>query len=472
MLEQTTQTTRETAPFGEQDAAELVERLRRTFREGRTRPVEWRRKQLMALRRMVTEREAVLHDALRNDLGKPGFEAFVTETGFVTGEIDYVLKHLDRWMRPDKAHTPLAHQPAKSYVQPEPLGVALIIAPWNYPVGLVLSPLVGALAAGNCAVIKPSEIAPHTAAAVAEWIPKYLDDEAVAVVQGAVPETQALLAQQFDHVFYTGNETVGRIVMEAAAKHLTPVTLELGGKSPTIVDRSADLDVAARRIVWGKYINAGQTCVAPDYVLVDQSVEQPLIQRIVATIREFYGDDPKQSPDYARIVNERHFDRLHELLDDGELVVGGGVNRQERYIAPTVMRNVSDGSKIMKDEIFGPILPIRPVADVDAAIDEVNSRPKPLALYVFTGDKTVANKVLQNTSSGGACVNETITHLAVLDMPFGGVGNSGMGAYHGRHSFETFSHYKAVLDKPTLVDPKLRYPPYEDKKLKMARRLM
>jgi aldehyde dehydrogenase (NAD+) len=414
----------------------------------------------------------VFFDALRHDLGKCAFESFLGETGVLVADIDHVLKHLDDWVKPEKVSTPMALQPGKSYILREPLGVALVIAPWNYPLQLVLSPLVGAIAAGNCAVLKPSELAPATAAAVEEWVGKYLDDECVAVVQGAVPETQALLSQPFDHIFYTGSGGVGRIVMEAAAKHLTPVTLELGGKSPAIIDRDVDLDVAARRIVWGKFLNAGQTCVAPDHVLVDGEVEDALVERLRAAITDFYGQDPQQSPDYPRIINERHFDRLQELLAEGDVITGGETDREDRYIAPTLVRNAPEGGGLMSEEIFGPILPIVRVASVEEAIDRVNAGSKPLALYVFSKNKRIAQRVLEATSSGGACVNEVVAHLGAPELPFGGVGGSGMGAYHGKASFETFSHRKSVLDKGTLVDPALRYPPYDDAKLKWARRLL
>ena len=456
----------------DKEIVETVERLRRAFDSGVTRPFEWRLSQLKQFVAMLRDNEPAMIEALKQDLGKSEFEAWIGETGFLMADVRYAIKHLAKWMKPKKVKAPLPVQPAKARVYSEPLGVALIIAPWNYPIQLALAPLVGALAGGNCAVIKPSEVAPASSALMARLIPKYFDRDAVVVVEGGVPETTTLLAQRFDHIFYTGNGTVGRIVMEAAAKHLTPVTLELGGKSPAIVDRDVDLDVAARRIVWGKFFNAGQTCVAPDYVLVHESVEQALLERLRATLRDFYGDDPKKSPDYARIVNERHHARLSRLLDSGEKVVGGETDVASKYIAPTVLRNVDPDSPVMADEIFGPILPVLTVPDIDAAIDFVNERPKPLALYVFTSDKDHAARVIERTSSGGACVNDAVSHLLPPDLPFGGVGPSGMGAYHGKASFDTFTHKKSVLDKPTYVDPSLRYPPYGDDKLKWAKRLV
>jgi aldehyde dehydrogenase (NAD+) len=469
MLEQAREEARQS---GGTDVAKTVERLRRTFRSGRTKSMRWRAEQLRALRSMVVEREKDFIDALAADMSKPLFEAWIGETAFIRQEVDYAIKHLRAWTKPERVKTPIPNQPGRSFVVREPLGVVLIIGPWNYPVQLVLSPLIGAIAAGNAALIKPSEIAPHASAAIAEWVPRYIDTDAVAVVEGGVAETTALLEQRFDHIFYTGGGAVGRVVMTAAAKHLTPVTLELGGKSPCYVDRDADLEVAARRIVWGKFFNAGQTCVAPDYVLVDEAVEAQLVERLQRTVREFYGEDPQRSPDYARIVSDRHFQRLLPLVKDGEVVTGGQSDATSRYIAPTILRGVKDDAKVMQDEIFGPILPVQTVHDVEEAIDRINARPKPLALYVFTRSKEVKRRVLESTSSGGACVNDTVAHLSVPELPFGGVGPSGMGAYHGRASFETFSHRKSVLDKATVLDPPLRYPPYTAEKLKWAKRLV
>jgi aldehyde dehydrogenase (NAD+) len=456
-------------------AADAVKRLRVTFDTGRTRPVEWRKAQLHALKQLLSEGEGELVAALGRDLGKSALEGFVTEIALVRAEIDETLQHLDAWLRPERVHLPVKQQPGKARIHRDPLGVVLIIGPWNYPVQLVLAPLVGALAAGNCAVLKPSEVSEHSSHALARLVPRYLDPDAVAVVEGGVPETTALLEERWDHIFYTGNGTVGRVVMEAAAKHLTPVTLELGGKSPTIVDRSANLDVAARRIAWGKYINAGQTCVAPDYVLVDRRVEGPLTARLRDAVRAFYGDDPSESPDYGRIVNDRHFARIAGLADGdgaGEVVYGGDRDEAQRYFSPTALRGSEPSAAIMQEEIFGPVLPIIAVDDVDAAVEFVNAREKPLALYVFGEDSHVTDHVVASTSAGGVCVNATIFHLAVPGLPFGGVGASGMGAYHGRASFETFSHRKSVLGKPTRIDPSLAYPPYRGLKAKLLRRFL
>lgn len=454
------------------DAAALVERLRTRFESGRTRPLEWRLGQLQALRDALTEREPEILVALAGDLGKPPLEAWATEIGFVLNEIDHVRKHLKRWTRPTRVRTPLATKPSKAWVVREPLGVVLIISPWNYPVQLTLAPLIGAIAAGNTAVVKPSEVAPRTSAILTSLIEDALDTDAIAVVQGAVEETQALLAQRWDHIFYTGNSTVGRVVMRAAAEHLTPVTLELGGKSPAIVDASADLEVAARRIVWGRFLNAGQTCIAPDYVLVAREHEDRLLELMGRAVTDFYGDDPESSPDFARIVDDRHHARLVALLDSGDAVIGGEHDATERYVAPTVLRDVALDSPAMQDEIFGPILPVLPVDSTDDAIAFVNDRDKPLALYVFADDEAVSDRVLAQTSSGGACVNATLYQVAVAELPFGGVGKSGIGAYHGKASFDALTHAKSVLRRGTKPDPALAYPPYTARKEKLMRRFL
>ncbi len=456
----------------DEEIARRVAALRKTFDSGATRSLEWRKRELRQLERLVVDNEAELLEALHADLGKCRFEGFTAEIGHLLGEIHYALKNLDRWAKPKKVKAPLTVQPAKARIYSEPLGVVLIIAPWNYPLQLALAPLIGAIAGGNAAVVKPSEVAPATSAAIAKLLPKYSDRDAIAVIEGGVPETTALLAERFDHIFYTGNGTVARIIMEAAAKHLTPVTLELGGKSPCIVDENVDMDVVARRITWGKFFNAGQTCIAPDYVLVHSRVKQEFLDAMRRTIEKFYGSDPQASSDYARVVNERHHDRLTKLLGSGKAAVGGKADRANRYLAPTVLTDVAADSPVMADEIFGPILPVLEVGSVDEAIKFVNERPKPLALYVFSKDADYAQRVIDSTSSGGACVNDCVSHFIPLDLPFGGVGPSGIGAYHGKASFDTFTHKKSVLDKGTALDPSLRYPPYDDTKLKWVKRLL
>ncbi|MFI1566598.1 aldehyde dehydrogenase family protein [Streptomyces sp. NPDC020490] len=429
--------------------ADIVARLRATFRTGRTKPLAWRTDQLRRLRALLTEKGPDLAAALHADLGKSVTEAHRTEIDFTVREIDHTLGHLADWLRPEPAPDP-AHlgADARAWTQYDPLGVVLVIAPWNYPAQLLLAPLVGALAAGNAVVAKPSELAPATSAALARLLPEYLDTDAVAVVEGGVPETTALLAQRFDHVFYTGNGTVGRIVMRAAAEHLTPVTLELGGKSPAFVDRGVDLDVVADRLARGKFLNAGQTCVAPDYVLTDPATAAALEPALARAVEALYGSDPRTCGEYGRIVNERHFDRLTGLLGSGRVVVGGDSDRAQKFIAPTVLADVDPESPVMREEIFGPILPIVTVSGLDEAIDFVNDRDKPLALYVFSESEGTRARIAAETSSGGLGYGLPLAHLTVSDLPFGGVGESGMGSYHGPYSIETFSHRKAVLDKP------------------------
>jgi aldehyde dehydrogenase (NAD+) len=454
------------------DAPALVAGLRKAFATGRTRSHEWRRDQLRAMRRMLVERETELVEALGADLAKPPTEAYATDIGFTIAEIDYALKHLRRWMRPRRVRTRMFTKPSSGRIVREPLGVVLVIAPWNYPVQLALAPMIGAIAAGNCVVVKPSEVTPHTSAVLSELIPQYLDPDCVVVVEGGVPETQALLGEQFDHILYTGNGKVARVVMEAAAKHLTPVTLELGGKSPAIIDETANLEVAARRVAWGKFLNAGQTCIAPDYVLVARPVADRFVEELRDAVSTFYGDDPKNSRDYGRIVDGRHWQRLTALLDSGTVAIGGDRDESTRYIAPTVLRDVDPSSPVMQDEIFGPILPVIEVDSIDQAISFVNEHDKPLALYLFSASSERARRVIGETSSGGACVNATMYHVTAPTLPFGGVGPSGTGAYHGKTSFETFSHAKSVMTKGPRPDPALAYPPYTSRKDKILRRFL
>jgi aldehyde dehydrogenase (NAD+) len=451
---------------------EIVARLRETFRSGRTRPLEWRETQLRRLGELLSRHGDELVAALQADLRKPDLEAWMADIASTRAEAELARRKLRAWTKPERVRVPLSQRPGRARIVRDPLGVVLVIGPWNYPVQLVLTPLVGALAAGNCAVLKPSEVTAHTSAALARLLPRYLDPDAVAVVEGGVAETTALLAERFDHVFYTGNGRVGRVVMAAAARHLTPVTLELGGKSPCLVDSDVDLDVAVRRIAWGKFLNAGQTCIAPDYVLVHESRERELLDGLVRTLREFYGDDPQRSPDLARIASDRHHERLAKLLESGEVVAGGRTDAADRYVAPTILRGVRPDSPVMEEEIFGPILPVIAVRDMDQAIDLVSQREKPLALYLFTRRPEVEERVVSRTSSGGVCVNATLWHIANPNLPFGGVGESGLGAYHGRHTFEVFSHRKSVLRKPTRFDVRFVYPPYSKRKLSLLKRLL
>ncbi len=463
-----------TAPdTGAAALAEAVATARAAFAKGITRPLAWRERQLDALLALLDEGEEAILDAVAADLGKPRLEGWMAEVAFTRNEVALARKHVGRWTRPRRASLPLTALPGKGRVVPEPLGTVLVIAPWNYPVQLLLAPLAVALAAGNSVVLKPSELTPTTSAVIADLVARHLDPEAVQVVEGGPEVSRELLSQRWDHIFFTGSTKVGQIVMEAAAKHLTPVTLELGGKSPTYVDRSANLEVAARRIAWGKFLNAGQTCIAPDYVLAHADVHDELVERLAAAIRAFYGDDPRTSPDFARIVNQRHHARLVGLLEgSGEIVVGGDHDADDCYLAPTVLVGTGPEAPVMRDEIFGPILPVLSVPSVEAAVDAVNSRPKPLALYVFAEDGAVVDRVLDGTSAGGVCVNHTILHITPPDLPFGGVGPSGMGRYHGQSGFDAFSNLKSVLRKGTRPDPNLMYPPYSEKKARLIRRAL
>ncbi|MER2133632.1 MAG: aldehyde dehydrogenase family protein [Arthrobacter sp.] len=449
-----------------------VAAVRKVYESGRTRPLAWRKEQLKSLMRMLSEREKEFAAALREDLGKNPLEAYLTEISITRAEAGHALKHLTDWTRSTKVPVPLGLQPASARIEPQPLGVVLIIAPWNYPVQLLLAPLIGALAAGNAAVLKPSELAPATSAAVARILPEYLDPEAVVVVEGAQEASQALLAQQFDHIFYTGGERVGKIVMRAAAEHLTPVTLELGGKSPAVVV-DGNLTAVARRLAYGKLINAGQTCVAPDYVLVTEEAAPKLLKALGKVLREFVGKDPSRSANYGRIVNEGHFDRLAGYLADGTVVSGGRSSREDLYIEPTVLTDVSLDAPVMQEEIFGPILPVVTVRDLDQAMEIINARPAPLASYLFTSSAEQQRRFEQGVRAGSVNHNAAIVQLAVPDLPFGGAGASGMGAYHGKHSFDTFSQARPVFSKSTLLDTlRVAYPPYNGFKARILRRLL
>ena len=463
----------EPQPAGEHPTpAAVVAALRSTFDSGRTRSLDWRRENLAGLKALVEDNANVIAEALASDLGKPRFEAWLTDVGLVTAEIAWLSKHLERLMGPRRVRTPRSSQPGRSEIRPEPLGVVGVVAPWNYPLQLAIVPAAGAIAAGNAVVIKPSELAAATAELIGELLPRYCDQTATAVVQGGPTATSELIAARLDHLFFTGSTTVGRAVMTAAAQHLTPVTLELGGKSPAIVHRSANLAVAARRLAWGKFLNAGQTCVAPDYVLVDRVVAERLVEELRRAISTFFGRDPYDSPDYGRIVNDRHYERLTGLLGSGRVVVGGESRPDQRYLGPTVLVDVAPTSPVMQEEIFGPILPVLAVADIAEAIDFVSARPKPLALYVFAEEDSVVETVLSQTSSGGVTVNGTLFHLNGPHLPFGGVGESGMGSYHGRRTFETFTHYKPIFRRSSWLDLALGYPPYTKAKQRLLRRLL
>ena len=438
----------------------LVARHREYFLSGRTRSAEWREEQLKALSTMITENSEKMRGALWTDLRRNWIEAELVDVTGIAKEADHARESFRKWMTPLELPTPPIVQQSEVRVRFDPLGVGLIIGAWNYPFLLTLSPLIAAIAAGNAAVIKPSELAPASADLLAELVPKYMDPEAFSVVLGAVPETTALLEQKWDHIFFTGGATVGKIVMTAAAKNLTPVVLELGGKCPAIVHSSANLAVSARRIAQGRWMNAGQTCTGVDHVLVFSDVKDEFLSLLKNAITDFYGEDPSQSPDYARIINERHHARLVALLKDGDVYAGGQHDVKDKYIAPTVLVNTPLDSPVMKEEIFGPILPVLEVVSEQEVIDLVNAGPKPLGLYVFAEDKEAAERILNETESGDAAVNDCTIHPLMPELPFGGVGESGMGKYHGEWGFRAYTNARGVLYRGTGVDGEIRYPPY------------
>jgi aldehyde dehydrogenase (NAD+) len=441
------------------DFAPLIARQRAFFQSDGTRSMEFRRAQLQKLQSVLCGHEPDLFEALHADLRKSKHEAYATEQGLVLSEIRHAYRHLGAWMKPERRPTPLLAWPGRSFIQAEPYGVALIIGPWNYPLQLLLAPLVGAIAAGNCAVLKPSEFAPRTATVVAELIRAAFPEDYITVVQGERDVAEALLRKRFDTIFFTGSTPVGRAVVAAAAKHLTPVTLELGGKCPCLVCADAPLETTARRIVWGKFLNAGQTCVAPDFVLVDHRLRHALVEAMKKALREFYGDDPQRSPDYSRIVNRRHLDRLIGLLASGQLAHGGQHDVNDLFLAPTILTGASWDAPLLQEEIFGPILPVLEFDTLDDALALLGDRPIPLALYLFTKDRAIQEHVLGKTRSGGVCLNDTVVHMVGKALPFGGLGESGLGAYHGKASFDSFSHRRSVLRRSFAFDPKRRYPP-------------
>ncbi len=447
--------------------SQLLQQQRDFFATGQTRPIKFRLTQLRKLQAAVIAQQDQIIAAVQEDLGRAPYEAYFELK--MLEEIQTALKQLKKWVKPQRVATSATVFPASAWVQPQPLGVVLIISPWNYPFQSALSPLVGAIAAGNCTVIKPSEHAPQTSAIMAKLIAEIFDPGYVVVIEGDVTVGQKLLTEKFDHIFFTGSTTVGRLVMQAAAQHLTPVTLELGGKSPCIVDRSVPIKLAAKRIAWGKFINTGQTCVAPDYLLVDRAIKDQFVAALLQAIKELYGDDPAQSPDYAKVVNRFHLDRLTALLTDQKILVGGQSNPSNRYLAPTVVDDVSWDNPLMAAEIFGPILPILTYDSLDEVIAKINDRPKPLALYIFTTDRAVQNKIVESTSSGGVIINEVIMQANLTSLPFGGVGESGMGEYHGRASFDTFSHARSYLKRSTLIDIDVRSAPYTAMKLRLIK---
>lgn len=446
---------------------DIVGRLRASFNTGKTRPLEYRLCQLQALGRLVEENKAAINDALFQDLRKPAFEAQVSETSMINTEINLALNNLKTWMKDEYVEKNWATTLDTAYIRKDPFGVVLIIGPWNYPVHLLLIPLVGAIAAGNCSILKPSEVSTSTEKLMSELLPRYLDQDCFAVVCGGPQETTQLLESKFDYIFFTGSPNVGKIIMTAAAKQLTPVTLELGGKNPCIIDNGCDPKTTANRVIWSHFFNAGQTCTAPDYVLCTQEMRELLVPAMKETLEEFYGKDPKQSPDLGRIINDRHFQRVKALLDSGTTAIGGDHDEKERYIAPTILVDVTESDPVMQEEIFGPILPIMTVKGVDEAIAFINRRERPLALYAFSPDSKVVDTVLERTSSGGFCGNDGMMHMTLPSLPFGGIGKSGMGMYHGKFTYNTFSHHRAVLLRGTGMEKlnSLRYPPYSERNL-------
>ena len=453
----------------EQEIKDIVTRQRKYFQTGATLPVSSRLTALQKLYHAISGHEAEIHDALKKDLGKSGFESYMCETGMVLEEISYMLKHTPKFAREQRVRTPLAQFHSRSYKKPSPYGVTLIMSPWNYPFMLTLSPLVDALAAGNTAVVKPSAYSPHTSEVLRLILSECFEPQYVAVVTGGRAENTCLLHEHFDYIFFTGSQNVGKEVMRNAAEYLTPVTLELGGKSPCIVDQTADIKLAAKRIVFGKYLNCGQTCVAPDYVYCHRSVKEKLIKEVQKQIRRQYGKQPLRNSDYGKIINEKHFDRILGLIDEQKVVHGGGSDRSTLRIEPTVMDNVSFSDAVMQEEIFGPVMPVLTFDSLDEAIRRINSMPHPLALYLFTSDKKAAGKVTARYGFGGGCINDTIIHLATSEMGIGGFGESGMGAYHGQTAFDTFTHYKSIVDKKTWIDLPMRYQPYRKRNEKMVR---
>lgn len=460
--------------MNEQEIRTIVEKQRRYFLSGATLDVEGRIHALTKLKACVERHEAEIGAALKKDLGKSGMESYMCETGMVLSELTYMLAHVRSYAKEKRIKTPLAQFCARSYVKPSPRGVVLVMSPWNYPLLLTLGPLVDAIAAGNTVVVKPSAYSPNTTEVVKQILEECFDGEYVAVVTGGRAENACLLKEHFDYIFFTGSQAVGKEVMRHAAEHLTPVTLELGGKSPCLVEKSADIKMAAKRIVFGKYLNCGQTCVAPDYIYCDRSVKEELLEEIRKQIRKQYGKEPLKNKNYGKIINEKHFRRILGLIGAVEtetscVVCGGGADENTLRIEPTVIDHVTFEHAVMQEEIFGPVLPVLTFDSLDQAIEKINSLPHPLALYVFTEDSAAADLVMSRCGFGGGCVNDVVIHLATSEMGFGGFGESGMGAYHGKTGFDTFTHYKSIVDKKTWIDLPMRYQPYKKIYDKMVR---
>lgn len=445
----------------EAEIKRIVKEQRKFFAAGATLPIETRIQALTRLKACILKKEDEINEAVKKDLGKSPFETYMCETGLVLSELTYMLKHIHSIAKERNVRTPLAQFHSRSYKKPSPYGVTLIMSPWNYPFLLTIDPLIDAIAAGNTAVVKPSAYSPHTSRLIKELLAECFEEKYVAVIMGGRAENACLLKEHFDYIFFTGSQAVGKEVMRCASFHLTPVTLELGGKSPCIVEKSADLKLAARRIVFGKYLNCGQTCVAPDYIYCDRSIKERLLKEIKKQIQKQYGREPLTRENYGKIINEKHFDRILGLIDTDKVVCGGNADRGRLQIEPTVMDNVTFADAVMQEEIFGPVMPILTYDTLDEAVRNVNSMPRPLALYVFTKDKKAAAHITLRCGFGGGCINDTVIHLATSEMGFGGFGESGMGSYHGKSGFDTFTHYKSIVDKKTWLDLPMRYQPYK-----------
>lgn len=445
---------------------DVLDAQRKLFQSGKTKSLDYRIRLLNKLLKSINLYMPEIHEALKKDLNKPELESFGGETFFVISDINNALANLKKWMKGECVCSPIIFWPMKSRLRPEPLGNVLIISPWNYPFQLLISPLVGAIAAGNTAILKPSEMAPHSASLISKIIKETFSPSEVFVVEGGIPETTMLLEERFDHIFYTGNSHVAKIILEKAARYLTPVTLELGGKSPTIIFGDVDMDVTAKRILFGKLYNLGQNCVSPDYILVEKKQKPAFVAACIKYIDEFFGENP--APNNSRIINKRHFDRIKALMGNDKILYGGKSDEENLFISPTLLES-TENSKAMSEEIFGPLLPIIEIESVDQAISFVNKREKPLALYIFSNNRQIQERIIRDTSSGAVMVNDCIIHISSKNLPFGGVGQSGMGAYHGFYSFKTFSHFKSVVRRPFYLDNPLRYPPYSPFKIKITK---
>jgi NAD-dependent aldehyde dehydrogenases len=453
------------------DIKSIVQKQHDYFTKGETLELSFRRNALIQLQTAIKKYEAEILEALHKDLNKAPFEGYASEVGIIYTELKDAIHNLNRWNRKKKVRTPIVHFLSHSYMVSEPYGTVLILSPWNYPFQLTIAPLIGAIAGGNCVTVKPSAYSPNTSAMITKLLRECFEERYIAVVEGGREANQELLDQPFNYIFFTGSVAVGKKVMEAASKNLTPVTLELGGKSPCIVDKDANINLAAKRIIWGKTLNSGQTCVCPDYLLVHKDVKKDLLEAMKKYSKEFFGEMPCQNEEYPKIINQKHFDRLKGLLTNGKIIIGGEYNEETLQISPTILDQVTWNDPVMEEEIFGPILPVLEFEDMNDVITMVNSHPKPLALYLFTNNKIIEDQVISRVSFGGGCINDTLVHLATSYMPFGGVGESGMGGYHGKWSFDTFTHQKSIMKKSNLIDVNIRYAPYKNK-MKLLKKLM